>query len=163
MTPRLAVAADLAPLTDLWERRWHDAHAASSPPELIAIRTRADFATRLAGFLAAGDLWVIGPEDAPNGFVALKDHHLDQLYVDRPLEGTGAARVLMDHGLAMLAGRGIAMAELWCNTGNARAAAFYRKTGWRLRATEDVELDSASGPFWLACLVFEHPTGAVAG
>jgi len=155
--PRPATATDLAPLTALWVRRWADAHAAVSPPELVAIRTPEDFATRLAGFLAVGDLWVIGPEGAPDGFVALKDHHLDQLYVDRPLEGTGAARVLMDHGLAVLAARGYAMAELWCNTGNARAAAFYRKTGWRLRGAEDVELDSASGPFILACLVFEWP------
>ena len=49
------------------------------------------------------------------------------------------------------------MAEVWCNTGNDRAAAFYRKTGWRLRSTEDVDLDSTSGAFRLACFVFEKP------
>ena len=157
MTPRGATVADLAPLTDLFLRRWHDAHAACSPPGLIAIRTREDFAARLRGFFTAGDLWVVGPIGAPTGFVALKGHHIDQLYVAAPLEGRGVAHQLMAHAEAVLKRRGHAVAEVWCNTGNDRAAAFYRKSGWRLRTTEDVDLASTAGTFRLACFVFEKP------
>jgi GNAT superfamily N-acetyltransferase len=116
MTPRRPLPEELEPLTALWERRWHEAHAAIVPPGLTAARTRADFAARMREF--AGDLWVIGPEGAPQGFVALKGHHIDQLYIDAALQGTGAARLLLTHGEQMLAGRGHAQAELWCATGS---------------------------------------------
>jgi GNAT superfamily N-acetyltransferase len=152
LVPRPAVAADFDPLLDLWVARWHDAHAACSPPELLALRTREDFRTRLAGF---GDgLWVIGPQGAPQGFYSLKGNHVDQLYVARELTGQGVALMLLRDAEARLAAAGHVEALLDCNTGNARAARFYQKSGWTLRGRELVELDSSSGPFPLEVFVF---------
>ncbi len=155
------MAADFAPLLDLWESRWHDAHGAVSPPELLALRTRDDFRTRLAGF--GEGLWVIGPEGAPQGFFALKGNHVDQFYIARDLAGTGAALTLMRDAEARLAAAGHAEAVLDCNTGNARAARFYEKAGWTLRGREMVDLDSSSGPFPLEVFVFTRRLAPVPG
>lgn len=149
---RPAAPEDYARLADLWAERWADAHAAYSPPELIALRTRADFLRRLHGF--GPGLRVLGPPGAPDGFCAILGDHLDQLYVSRALAGTGAARRLMTHALSRIAAAGHPQAVLDCNPSNARAAAFYRKTGWSLRGTETVELNSAAGPYPMPLLIF---------
>ncbi|MCR8723990.1 GNAT family N-acetyltransferase [Frigidibacter sp. ROC022] len=157
-TPRRAVEADYDPLADLFHQRWHDAHGAYSPPWMIALRSRADLLRRLRGF--GDDMRVIGPEGAPQGFCAIKGSHIDQIYVSRALEGRGAAAVLMRDGLERIAAAGHAEALLECNPGNARAAAFYRKTGWTLRGTETVLLDGPEGPFPFDCLIFTRPLPA---
>ena len=152
IVPRPAVAADYEPLTLLFESRWHDAHGHCTPPELVAARTRAHFHARLLEF---GDgLRVIGPEGAPEGFAAVKGDHVDQLYVSRALAGTGAALVLLREAEARIAAAGHDEAVLDCNPGNARAAAFYRKSGWSPRGLEKVLLDTATGPFPFEVLVF---------
>lgn len=151
--PRPAVPADLEPLADLWTQRWTDAHADCTPPDLAAQRTRPDFLRRLKGF-GTDHLRVIGPEGAPEGFCAIKGNHIDQIFVSRSLAGTGAALALLRDGEARIAAAGYAEAELECNPGNHRAAAFYAKSGWQLRGLERVELDSASGPYPFTLLVF---------
>lgn len=158
MIPRPAVPADMAPLLDLWQARWFDAHGAISPPELLAMRTREDFRLRLAEF---GDgIRVIGPEGAPQGFSAVKGDTIDQLYVSREMAGTGAALILLRDAEVRIAAAGFAEARLDCNPGNARAAAFYRKSGWRDRGLQRVMLDSATGRFPFDCLVFTRALAA---
>jgi GNAT superfamily N-acetyltransferase len=158
-TPRPAAATEIAALADLWDHLWHVAHSGSVPPELEAIRTRADFLRRLRGFGTgkAGGLRVIGPAGAPTGFAAVVGNHLDQLYVAEHLWGSGAAQVLADDALARIAAAGHDHAILECNAGNDRAAAYYRKSGWRDCGLQTVLLDSARGPFPLGCYVFEMP------
>jgi GNAT superfamily N-acetyltransferase len=152
LTPRAAVVADFAPLTDLWDHLWHLAHDHCTPPGLVALRTHADFRRRLAGF---GDgLRVIGPSGAPQGFAAIAGNHLDQLYVAQTLWGTGAARALTTDALARIAAAGHDTAVLECNTGNARAAAFYRKSGWRECGVQTAMLDTSLGPYPLDCFIF---------
>ena len=152
MTPRRAIAADFEPLADFWTRRWQDAHADCWPPELLPLRSRDDFARRLRGF---GDgLRVIGPEGAPDGFCAVVADHVDQIYVARALQGTGAAAILLRDAEARIAAAGHAEALLECNPGNARAAAFYTRMGWTLRGLEPVLLQGPEGAFPFDCLVF---------
>lgn len=128
---RSAAPEDYAPLADLWAERWADAHGAYSPPELIALRTRADFLRRLRAF--GPGLRVLGPPGAPEGFCAIRADHLDQLYVSRALAGTGAARRLMAHALARI----------------------YARSGWRRRGTDLSPVETAAGPFLLRVIVFE--------
>ncbi|TMV72098.1 GNAT family N-acetyltransferase [Thioclava sp. BHET1] len=158
LTPRAAEPADFAPLAELWALRWRDAHESFSPPELTALRTPADFLRRLRAF---GDgLRVIGPVGAPLGFVVVLDHHVDQLFIARGLQGQGAADLLMADALARIAAAGHAEAQLECAPGNARAAAYYRKSGWALRGTETVSVDTSTGPFPIDLMIFTRPTEA---
>lgn len=154
---RAAVPEDIEPLADLFDHLWRVAHSGHVPPELEAMRTRPDFRRRLIGF---GDgLRVLGDPGAPQGFAAVVGNHLDQLYVAEALWGTGAADRLVADALARIAAAGHRTALLECNTGNRRAAAYYRKSGWTDRGVERVMLDSAAGPFPLDCLVFERAVG----
>ena len=154
MTPRPAEDSEIDALADLWTRLWQDAHADHCPPELIALRTRDDFHRRLLAF--GDDLRVIGPIGMPQGLYAIKGNHIDQLFLDRPLWGTGAADVLTGHALARIRAAGHDTAMLECNTGNARAARYYRKSGWTDRGVQTVWLDSSAGPFALDCIVFDR-------
>jgi len=154
MTPRPALGTEIDALTDLWARLWAESHRGCCPPELIALRTPEDFRRRLVAF--GDDLRVIGSAGAPQGLAAVRGNHLDQLYVDRPLWGTGAADVLTADALARIASAGHRLALLECNPGNARAAAYYRKSGWTDCGIRTVLLDSSAGPFPLDCIVFER-------
>ena len=156
LIPRAAEPADLVPLAELWATRWRDAHEASSPPELTALRTPADFLRRLKSF--GTGLRVIGPFGAPLGFVVVLGHHIDQLFIARSLQGQGAADLLVAEALGRIAAAGHAEAQLECAPGNTRAAAYYRKSGWRLRGTETVSVDTSNGPYAIELLIFTRPT-----
>jgi ribosomal protein S18 acetylase RimI-like enzyme len=152
VTPRRAVAEDFAPLADLFNQRWHDAHGHCAPPELVALRDRADLLRRLRGF---GDgLRVTGPPGAPEGFCAVVGNHIDQIYVSRRAAGRGIGAMLLREGEARIAAAGHPEALLECNPGNLRAAAFYERMGWTLRGLETVLLDGPQGRFPYDCLVF---------
>jgi hypothetical protein len=55
--------------------------------------------------------------------------------------------VLIADAEALLAARGVATAWLDCAIGNARAARFYEKSGWRCSGTVVSRLDTPDGVF----------------
>ena len=77
----------------------------------------------------------------------LKDDELYQFYVAAPARGTGVAAALMHDAEQRLVERGVSTAWLACAIGNARAARFYEKCGWRLAATVTSPLDTPAGIF----------------
>lgn len=128
-----AKQADIPALARLWHEGWHDGHGAFSPLALVAARTEASFAERLAGALP--EIFVLGEADIPDappaGFFLLRGDELYQFYVARQMRGTGAAMTLMAAAEAELLRRGITRPWLACAIGNDRAARFYEKAGWR--------------------------------
>ncbi len=149
---RVALPAEMVPLTALWHRTWHEAHAAIVPAALIASRTPASFAERLRG---AGDrLRVAGPAGAPLGLCMIKDNRIDQIYVARTARGSGLARALLDDGAQRLSGAGVRLAELDCAEQNDRAARFYAREGWQRRGIEMAPVDTSEGEMLLRVIVF---------
>lgn len=145
---------DEAPeLARIWHEAWHAGHAAHVPPELTQLRTVGNFEARIGRML--GETRVAGPVGAPVGFCTLKDDELHQIMVAASARGSGVSRALLAEGEARLAAAGIRTAWLACAVGNARAARFYEKNGWRLARTEFEDVETSIGPFSLKIWRYE--------
>jgi GNAT superfamily N-acetyltransferase len=127
---RSAERSELDRLATLWHDGWQDAHAGLLPAELAAARSWPSFRDRLEAALA--DLRVAGEPGSPLGFYLLKGDELYQFYVAAAARGTGLAATLIADAERQLATAGVRVAWLACAIGNARAARFYEKCGWRL-------------------------------
>ncbi len=104
---------------DLWHRI-----LAQPPPE--GVRRTAVF--RPGGTPVA---WcVAGASHDNEGVPPVRDHELWGLYVDRALHGSGLGQALLDWAIADRP------AQRWRAKGNERAAAFYRRNGFRDDGTE---------------------------
>jgi len=104
---------------DLWHRI-----LAQPPPE--GVRRTAVF--RPDGAPVA---WCVAGVSHPNeGVPPVRDHELWGLYVDRSLHGSGLGQALLEWAVADRP------AQLWRARGNERAAAFYRRNGFRDDGTE---------------------------
>lgn len=153
MPARAAEEQDIEPLAQLWWSGWQDAHAAILPEDLKRLRTLESFAERLRAALP--DLRVIGPPGAPLAFHLIKDDELYQFYVSTEARGTGVATALMADAEAALAAKGVETAWLACAIGNARAARFYEKSGWRMARVENVPTQTSAGLFPLEVWRYE--------
>jgi len=145
MQVRPADPVEIDRLAQLWHDAWHGAHAHLAPPELVRLRTLANFRDRLAAMLP--DICVAGPAGAPLGLCALKGDELYQLFVAREAHGSGVAAALIADAEARLAARGVELAWLACAVGNMRAARFYEKSGWRNAGTFAMQSETSNGPF----------------
>ena len=157
MPARDAREDEVETLAELWWRGWQDAHAKILPAELARMRTLASFAERLRAGLA--EVRAIGPAGRPLGFHWVKDDELYQLYVSAAARGAGAAAALIADAETRLRGAGVKTAWLACAIGNARAARFYEKSGWRLAGTVTSILDTPEGPFPLEVWRYEKRLG----
>ncbi len=142
MDIRTAEARDVQAIARLWHIGWHQAHAAIVSPELVRLRTPAEFVTRTGAHLGQCHLALLEGELA--GFFMLKGDELYQFYIGAAHQGSGAAAKLMAAAEEALAGR---RAWLACTVGNARAAAFYRKCGWEHVRTGPYEVETSEGPY----------------
>jgi GNAT superfamily N-acetyltransferase len=100
---------------------------------------------------------VIGPRGAPLGFSIVKGDELNQLFVASAARGTGVAAALIGEAEARVAARGAEAIWLTCAIGNARAARFYEKRGWRRAGTVRDVLETPDGPFPLDVWRYEKP------
>lgn len=136
-----AERADIAALAAIWHEGWHVGHAAIVPPELVALRVPAEFEARVTAHL---DQTFVARTKAGDvaGFFMLSPPELYQFYVAGTLRGKGIAASLM-----MAAERALAGQNAWlaCSVGNARAAAFYTKSGWQKRDAETYAVETAKG------------------
>lgn len=144
---RHAEAAELDALARLWHDAWQDAHAHLLPAALARYRTRESFRERLAAALA--DVRVNGVEGAPDGFCMIREDELYQLFVRARARGAGVAAALLADGERRLAVAGVRTAWLACAIGNARAARFYEKHGWRCSGVVSNPVETPDGPFLL--------------
>jgi GNAT superfamily N-acetyltransferase len=114
---------------------------------------RESFRNRLEAALP--DVRVVGPLGAPVGFCIIKRAELYQLFVSAASRGSGVAAALIADAEARLSERGVETAWLACAIGNARAARFYEKCGWRLARLMVSELDTVEGTFPLEVWRYE--------
>ncbi|GAP66445.1 acetyltransferase, GNAT family [Mizugakiibacter sediminis] len=155
---RSAESADIAPLAQLWHDAWQDAHADIVPAELARHRTLENFRLRLEAGLPR--VRVTGPVGAPSGFCVVKGDELDQLFVARSARGQGVAAALIADAEARIAAHGFDTGWLACAIGNARAARFYEKQGWRRVGTMVARLAIPTGVFPLEVWRYEKRLGA---
>ena len=90
---------------------------------------------------------VVSTASTPAGFAMIRGDELFQFYVAATARGTGVAAALMTFVEAHMAARGVRTAWLACAVGNARAARFYEKAGWRLARIVTVDSETSIGPF----------------
>ena len=153
MTPRPALATDLPAAARLWHDVWHETHAPLMPPALAALRTHADFATRLSALRA--DLRVAGPKGAPVGFCAIRKDEMHQLFLAPEARGTGVAARLLADAETRLADRGYRRVWLDCAIGNDPAIRFYERHGWQRCGIRSLDLQTIDGPFRTDVLILE--------
>jgi ribosomal protein S18 acetylase RimI-like enzyme len=149
---RRATIADAAALTEFGARTFFEAFAADNTPEDMRMHLESawrpelqraeiqddaldtllacDEHGRLAGFAQ------VCAAQPPAGIAAQKPVELRRFYVDRPWQGQGLARQLMD--AAEQAARARGAREFWLGVfeRNERAQAFYRKCGFRKVGTQ---------------------------
>jgi GNAT superfamily N-acetyltransferase len=153
MKARPALKFELDRLARIWFDGWRDAHAEIVPPELARLRTLESFRDRLVAALP--DIRVVGATNAPLGFSIVKHDELYQLFVSAEARGTGVAAALIADAEARLASSGVKTAWLACAIGNARAARFYEKSGWRRVGTMINHAETQEGPFPLEVWRYE--------
>jgi GNAT superfamily N-acetyltransferase len=134
---RAAMTDDIDLLARIWYDGWQDAHAGILPGALASRRTIDRLRERLRAELP--DVRVLGPPSAPVGFCLLRGDELCQLYVSSVVRGTGAAAALTADAESWMGASGVETAWLACAVGNARAARFYEKQGWRYEKRLDAD------------------------
>ncbi|MCT8161512.1 GNAT family N-acetyltransferase [Pseudoruegeria sp. SHC-113] len=152
-TFRKATPQDTAAIAALWAEGWQDAHAGIVPAALLAARTPKSFPPRVAAHL--GGTWIAETEGRLLGFFIIEGAEVYQFYVARAARGTGLATRQMAQAEAVLHADGVEAAWLACSVGNARAAAFYEKAGWRNVGEVEIEVETAEAGFPLTVWRFE--------
>jgi GNAT superfamily N-acetyltransferase len=150
---RAAADVDVDHLAKVWYDGWQDAHARILPAGLARHRTLESFRQRLRAGLSG--VRVAGRRGEPTGFCMVKHDELYQLYVAAAERGAGVAAALLADAEQRLAASGVATAWLACAIGNARAARFYEKHGWRRAGTVVSQLDTPDGRFPLEVWRYE--------
>jgi ribosomal protein S18 acetylase RimI-like enzyme len=153
MNVRAAEEGDIEHLARVWHDGWHESHAQIVPAELTRLRTLDNFRDRLRAALP--NIRVVGPFGAPVGFCITRGAELYQLFVSASSRGSGIAAALVADAEARLSESGVATAWLACAIGNARAARFYEKCGWRRTGTMVNPAETANGTFPLEVWRYE--------
>lgn len=135
-----AVAQDVAEIAACWHRGWHQGHADVVPGALVRARVPKEFTERTTRHLP--HTFVARKDGAFAGFYMIDGDELYQFYVDAAFQGQGVAGALMASAEAALSGR---VAWLACSLGNDRAAAFYKKAGWRVVKEEVYPVETSRG------------------
>ena len=153
MAVRWGEPAELDALAALWRDGWRDAHAAILPAALAIDRTPERFLHRLERSI--DDLRVVGPMGSPVGFCIAHRDELPQLSVSDAVRGKGVAATLLADAEARMRAAGVEVAWLVCAIGNARAARFYEKQGWRHVGDTTSRLTTPDGVFPLEVWRYE--------
>lgn len=127
----------------LWFEAWHDAHGPLAAPHVVEERTLDTFRNRLDELQNQSQVAVVDGE--PIAFGALVDGSIDQFYVARSFRGLGVAKLFLSVLEDKLAARGVVDGLIECMKGNARAYAFYAKSGWTDRGVVDLPLWTGDG------------------
>ena len=131
--------------------------------ELIAIWCRSVDATHnflskeyrgeleglVRSFLPEAPLWVaVTEKDEPIAFMLLTGEHMDALFVDPDVRGSGVGKLLINHALTL-------SSKLTTNVNeqNEQAVGFYKKMGFKVTGRSDT--DDLGKPYPLLNLVHE--------
>jgi putative acetyltransferase len=128
-------ADDGAALVDLWRRAVDATHDFLSPEDRLAIDAE------VAGFLPRAPTTVaVDADDRPLGFMLIDGTHLEALFIDPDVRGTGIGRQLLQHALAVHP-----QLSTDVNAQNAQAVGFYLRMGFI--ETGRSALDSQGRPY----------------
>ena len=138
---RLATEADAVAIGIAHSEAWRVAYIDLFPPDFLA-KAVAERLRRWPRLYARGaeppyPTYVSVLEDQVVGFstirpslVSSKTGEILGFYLHPVAWGSGAAGVLMQHSLGLLAAEGFTSVHLWTHPGAARAHGFYRKAGF---------------------------------
>lgn len=154
---RPATPADAAEVARIWHTGWADGHAGHVPDELARHRTADSYPPRVAERI--GSTWLAERDGAVLGFVVVLGDEVEQVYVDRPARGTGVAGALLRHAESLLAAAGFDRAWLAVVAGNARARAFYERSGWSDAGAIEYRAQTAAGFVVVPCRRYERRLG----
>ena len=150
MTLRRARPDDADEVADIWHLGWQDGHLGFVPQELIEARTEDSFRTRAADRVDDTTVATVGGVVA--GFVMVVDDEVEQVYVSALHRGTGVAAVLMGEAERQVRANGHRKGWLSVVPGNARARAFYERTGWFDEGPFDYAAAAEDGSIAVPCL-----------
>ena len=149
VTLRPAGPEDADDVAAIWYGGWQDGHLGFVPRELVEARTKDSFWTRASE--RVGDTTVATVDGAVAGFIMVVDDEVEQVYVSALQRGTGVAAALMDEAERQVRENGHSRAWLAVVAGNARARAFYERTGWHDEGPFDYAAAAEDGSIAVPC------------
>lgn len=126
---RPARPGDVADIARVWESGWREAHLGQVPRALVDARPPDSWRPRAERMLGSTIVAAAGPTVV--GFVTVRGHEVEQLYVEPTHRGTGTAARLLRAAERAIAATGARSAWLAVVPGNRRARRFYERLGWR--------------------------------
>ncbi|MCC5777803.1 acetyltransferase [Nitratireductor sp. B36] len=136
---------DLVDLMEIWRRSVRATHDFLAESDFRAIEAEV-----AGSYLPGAELWVaVDDQDSPLAFMGLCQKHIDSLFVDPDLRGSGLGARLIAHARA-IAGRNI---TLDVNEQNEQALGFYKKMGFEIKARSP--RDGAGRPYPLLHMSLE--------
>lgn len=160
LTLRPAAEEDLEAIAALWHRAWNDGHLGHVPAVLHEHRGPDEFRRRVPPRLPTTT--VAEREGQLLGFVTVRDDELEQLFVDAPARGSGAAVALLQHAERVIA-KASHRAWLAVVEGNHRARRFYARCGWTDAGAFDYQAEVDGGWLPIPCRRYEKDLTVPAG
>ena len=128
-------------LVAIWRRSVESTH------DFLSKEYRVELETLVSSFLPEAPLWVaVTEKDEPVAFMLLTDQHIDALFVDPDVRGSGVGKLLIEHALSMSS-----TLTTNVNEQNEQAVGFYKKMGFSV--TGRTEVDDLGRPYPLLNLV----------
>ncbi|MDA8505320.1 acetyltransferase [Citrobacter sp. Awk 2] len=128
-------------LVSIWCRSVDATHHFLSPDYRIELEEL------VRSFLPEAPLWVaVTEKDEPVAFMLLTGQHIDALFVDPDMRGSGVGKLLIEHALSLAS-----TLTTDVNEQNDQAVGFYKKMGFKV--TGRTEVDDLGRPYPLLKLV----------
>ncbi|WP_410751869.1 acetyltransferase [Citrobacter sp. U14242] len=128
-------------LVSIWCRSVDATHHFLSPDY------RTELEELVRSFLPEAPLWVaVTEKDEPVAFMLLTEQHIDALFVDPDMRGSGVGKLLIEHALSLAS-----TLTTDVNEQNDQAVGFYKKMGFNV--TGRSEVDDLGQPYPLLNLV----------
>ncbi|WP_410739112.1 acetyltransferase [Citrobacter freundii] len=101
----------------------------------LSAEYRIELEELVSSFLPEAPLWVaVTEQDEPVAFMLLIDQHMDALFVDPDVRGSGVGKLLIEHALSM-----VSTLTTNVNEQNEQAVGFYKKMGFTVTGRTEVD------------------------
>ncbi|MGW5361936.1 N-acetyltransferase family protein [Actinopolymorpha pittospori] len=140
---------DVSPIAEIWHLGWGDGHLGFVPQELVDVRTEESFRARASERVHEATVAVA--DGAIAGFVIVVDDEVEQVYVSAWHRGTGVADALLKEAERRVRANGHRKGWLAVVAGNARARAFYGRSGWHDEGPFEYAATAEDGPITVPC------------
>ncbi|WP_085809889.1 acetyltransferase [Sphingomonas sp. TZW2008] len=139
---RLSNNADGDRIVEIWR------DAVDATHDFLTPNDRAALDELVSGFLPNAPSWLaVDDDDRPIAFMLVEDNHMEALFVDPTVRGTGIGAALVRHGVALHP-----RMTTDVNEQNGQAIGFYERMGFRRVGRSD--LDGQGRPYPLIHLAY---------